>query len=230
MILAPVVTREVLPIESWVVPQLISTNGLGKWDWSRLDQLMSFVVAPSTLTSTSSLQLIALPRLRHPPHQDFKYASDFSKSADDHAPSQVVVAEHNKDAASGEYRIYVRRIIAHPNYNGNTFNNDWAILELESRIPFNAKVKPICLPKGSDSYYSRNAVATGWGTLYQNGPQPSHLQEVQLRVGGCGQYPSSYITPNMLCATSNGKDSCHGDSGGILFDKLTDMKLIKSEN
>ena len=36
------------------------------------------------------------------------------------------------------------------------------------------------------------------------------------RYSGCCHYRSHQITPNMLCASDEGKDACQGDSGGPL--------------
>ena len=36
------------------------------------------------------------------------------------------------------------------------------------------------------------------------------------RYSGCCYYRSHQITPNMLCASDQGKDACQGDSGGPL--------------
>jgi secreted trypsin-like serine protease len=56
-----------------------------------------------------------------------------------------------------------------------------------------------------------------------------HLKEVEVGYvsnidcvadcSTCDGYNSGEITENMMCASGPGKDACHGDSGGPLFDK-----------
>ena len=64
-------------------------------------------------------------------------------------------------------------------------------------------------------------MAIGWGTVnVSTGEMPEKLQHVgveTLRNEDCGYYDYDMITENMICAGSEGKDSCYGDSGGKLL-------------
>ena len=66
----------------------------------------------------------------------------------------------------------VARIILHPNYDRNTNNNDIALLELSSPVPFTAYIRPVCLA-ASDSVFNSgtNSWVTGWGTLKEGGEE-----------------------------------------------------------
>ncbi|CAL7950620.1 unnamed protein product [Xylocopa violacea] len=120
----------------------------------------------------------------------------------------------------------VRRVIVNRGYNPTTFENDLALLELESPIQFDVHIVPICMPEDGIDFTGRMATVTGWGRLKYNGGVPSVLQEVQVpiiknsvcqemfQIGG----HSKLILDSFLCAGyANGqKDSCEGDSGGPL--------------
>jgi len=138
----------------------------------------------------------------------------------------VVLGEHNVQNSNDGQQVY--RVCGkkeHPNYKSGTEDNDFAILTLCDKVTFTTAVSPVCLPPdSSDQYSNKEAIVSGWGTLYSNGPQPSVLQDVTVKTmsnsqctGSSTAYSSSDITSNMICAASPGKDSCQGDSGGPLI-------------
>ncbi|XP_015837473.1 serine protease filzig [Tribolium castaneum] len=120
----------------------------------------------------------------------------------------------------------VRRVIVHRKYDAATFENDLALLELESPVKFDAHIIPICLPRDGEDFTGRMATVTGWGRLKYGGGVPSVLQEVQVPIMEnhvCQEMfrtagHSKVILDSFLCAGyANGqKDSCEGDSGGPL--------------
>lgn len=59
----------------------------------------------------------------------------------------------------------VKRMIVHRDYNPNTFENDIALLELETGFEVQPHVIPICLPKESETYVGDVAHVAGWGKL-----------------------------------------------------------------
>ncbi|XP_050527110.1 serine protease filzig-like [Daktulosphaira vitifoliae] len=121
----------------------------------------------------------------------------------------------------------IKRVIVHRQYDAATFENDIALLELESPVSYDQHIVPICMPDEDDDFTGRMAVVTGWGRLKYGGGVPSILQEVQVPIlenqicqelfekGG----HSKTILNSFLCAGyANGqKDSCEGDSGGPLM-------------
>ena len=76
--------------------------------------------------------------------------------------------------------IHFSQFIDHPDYNDNTFDNDFAIIKLASPVTFSDRVSPICLPSTSTNYDNKVATVTGWGTLWSGGSQPNILQEVNV--------------------------------------------------
>ncbi|XP_032688295.1 serine protease filzig [Odontomachus brunneus] len=120
----------------------------------------------------------------------------------------------------------VRRVIVNRGYDPATFENDLALLELESPVQFDEHIVPICMPEEGIDFTGQTATVTGWGRLKYNGGVPSVLQEVQVPImenSMCQEMfqtagHSKLILDSFLCAGySNGqKDSCEGDSGGPL--------------
>jgi secreted trypsin-like serine protease len=149
---------------------------------------------------------------------DGSYASDL----------MVLVGEHNTTMPDGEYKIGVRKIIQHPDYNGATTDNDYSMLILKKDVRWSESAKPVCLPRKSPpSYENIKSTVTGWGTLNYGGELSDTLQEVEVTTmtnSACSSgtlYDPSWITDNMICAADDGKDACQGDSGGPLIAKET---------
>jgi hypothetical protein len=60
----------------------------------------------------------------------------------------------------------VKRVVVHRDYVERTFENDLAILELETPVEFKPYIVPICLPSTSDGdFVGQKAEVTGWGKL-----------------------------------------------------------------
>jgi len=125
----------------------------------------------------------------------------------------------------------VKKVYVHRGYVARTFDNDLALLELDSPVSFEEHILPICLPdpavaREEAHYTGRVATVTGWGRLRHGGPLPDKLHEVQLPIVPNKECQSWFretghkktIKPEFLCAgfKSGEKDSCEGDSGGPL--------------
>lgn len=120
-------------------------------------------------------------------------------------------------------------MVVHRDYNPETFENDIALLELESKFEVQPHVIPICLPEinSKEEYVGKIGHVAGWGKLSYGGPVPSILQVVKLPVIPNSQCQRMFLTAGhhkiirntFLCAGYNdgGKDSCEGDSGGPLM-------------
>ncbi|XP_041983315.1 serine protease filzig [Aricia agestis] len=120
----------------------------------------------------------------------------------------------------------VRRVIVHRQYDAATFENDLALLELDSPVKFDAHIIPICMPPDNADFKGLMATVTGWGRLKYAGGVPAVLQEVQVPVIENSACQEMFLTAghnkkilnSFICAGyANGqKDSCEGDSGGPL--------------
>uniref|UniRef100_A0A3B5BNQ2 Suppression of tumorigenicity 14 n=1 Tax=Stegastes partitus TaxID=144197 RepID=A0A3B5BNQ2_9TELE len=116
----------------------------------------------------------------------------------------------------------VKQVISHPNYNDYTFDNDIALMELESPVTYSDYIQPICLPAAQHDFPTGSTVwITGWGAKREGGFAASVLQKAQVRTinsAVCNKLMGGQITSRMLCAgvLSGGVDACQGDSGGPL--------------
>lgn len=130
----------------------------------------------------------------------------------------------------------VKRMIIHRDYNPSNFDNDIALLELESPFQLQPHVVPICLPEKNEDFIGQAAMVAGWGKLSFGGPVPNVLQIANLPVIGNKECQDMYhnsghmkiISDSFVCAgyPNGGKDSCEGDSGGPLQVKRNDSKWV----
>lgn len=130
----------------------------------------------------------------------------------------------------------VKRMIVHRDYNPSNFDNDIALLELETPFQVAPHVVPICLPERDEQFEGAQATVAGWGKLSFGGPVPSVLQVARLPVIGNRQCQEMYlnsghmklISDSFLCAgyPSGGHDSCEGDSGGPLQVQRPDGRWV----
>ncbi|RZF33359.1 hypothetical protein LSTR_LSTR007704 [Laodelphax striatellus] len=124
----------------------------------------------------------------------------------------------------------VRRVIVHRQYDPATFENDIALLELESPVQFDSHIVPICMPQDDDDFTGRMATVTGWGRLkygQYRGGVPNRKQEVHVPVmenAVCQEmfqtagHTKSILNSFVCAGYANGqRDSCEGDSGGPLM-------------
>ncbi|KAM9837660.1 transmembrane protease serine 9-like isoform 2-T2 [Aulostomus maculatus] len=116
----------------------------------------------------------------------------------------------------------VSQIIVHPDFNGITFVNDIALMELSSPVSFTDYISPICLADNSSHVHTSTLCwSTGWGVTGVFEPGSETLQEVEIPVIGnqqcsCSYSPNINITDSMICAGRESQGVCWGDSGGPL--------------
>ncbi|XP_037941498.1 trypsin-1-like [Teleopsis dalmanni] len=117
----------------------------------------------------------------------------------------------------------ISEIITHPKYSSRTYDNDIAIIKLDTPVEITELLHPVCMPTPGKSFKGETAIVAGWGALKVGGPTSDTLQEVMVPImsqDDCrkSRYGSTRITDNMLCAgfEAGQKDSCQGDSGGPL--------------
>ena len=65
----------------------------------------------------------------------------------------VVLGEHDVTQADGEQKVRVCSTIRHPDYNGNTVDNDFSILRLCNPVSFTRDISTACLPSSSSNNY-----------------------------------------------------------------------------
>ncbi|XP_013360895.1 PREDICTED: complement factor I isoform X2 [Chinchilla lanigera] len=118
----------------------------------------------------------------------------------------------------------VERVIVHEAYNGTTYQNDIALIEMKKH--FNQKECmfsnsiPACVPWSPFLFQPKDTcIISGWGREKGNQKVYSlRWGEVNL-LSNCSQfYPNRFYEKEMVCAgTADGSiDACKGDSGGPL--------------
>ncbi|XP_043975429.1 ST14 transmembrane serine protease matriptase a [Gambusia affinis] len=116
----------------------------------------------------------------------------------------------------------LKQIIPHPYYNPNTFDNDIALMELDTPIEYSDYIQPICLPTSDYKVPAgQNVWITGWGATREGGTAAKILQKASVRIinyNECNKLMGYRLTSRMLCAgvLTGGVDACQGDSGGPL--------------
>ena len=160
---------------------------------------------------------------------------------EDSVPSYVVIGKHSRlefGSEAGVEMIGVKKIILHPDHRdgfdwiNDHLLNDIVILKLKAasrhkpvKINFNSN-----LPNTGSAKQLR---VMGWGTLNYERDRPGELQIADVdyvpnsvcsrakgKIRPSSSYERSYrgyITNDMMCAASPGKDACSGDSGGPLI-------------
>lgn len=100
-------------------------------------------------------------------------------SSTDVARMTVNLGDHNIRSAYEVQHIVkrVKRVVRHRSFDPRTLYNDIALLTLESPIQYSRSVRPICLPTAAKNYGGQYGMVAGWGSLRENGPQPSTLQK-----------------------------------------------------
>merc|ERR1711860_259213 len=100
-------------------------------------------------------------------------------------------------------------------FSMSTLHSDIAILVLKKPIQYTSTVKPVCLPKGKQSYEDKLGTVVGWGLLRENGPRPTVLQQLTMKIWNNDKCKRTYgstapagIKDTMLCAGQKGTNWC----------------------
>ncbi|OQV21591.1 putative Ovochymase-2 [Hypsibius exemplaris] len=146
---------------------------------------------------------------------------------------------HTEESAK---TIDLINLILHPQYDHLSAapQYDFCLLQTSERLVFNSEtIAPVCLDSGAEDFVGQTCWATGWGSaparrhVVQPGLQRLQLDENPINTeannflhqipliinsqSACSATWASYITPQMICATTDRKSStCNNDSGGPL--------------
>ncbi|CAH0592701.1 unnamed protein product [Chrysodeixis includens] len=123
---------------------------------------------------------------------------------------------------------YVSRITTHFSFGngGHAYNNDIAVLRVNSNIEFNPYIFPAAIAGSMYNLPDNAEVWTaGWGATSFEGPVSTSLRHVQvwtINQSRCNTRYDGSLTANMLCAgwlDVGGRDACTNDNGGPLYHK-----------
>jgi len=76
---------------------------------------------------------------------------------------EVIFGTNDNSQQHSQGNIPIKKIILHADYNETTYDNDVAIIILESNIKFAKDVGPICLPGIKEIQVGQDLIMTGWG-------------------------------------------------------------------
>ncbi|KAL1400957.1 hypothetical protein pipiens_007006 [Culex pipiens pipiens] len=134
---------------------------------------------------------------------------------------------------SGGQLVPVKRVIQHPQYNPNTIDFDFALLELEQPVQLSEEFFAVELPEQDQEVEDGQLLqVSGWG--YTQNPSESNEALRATNVPAVSQeecresYGGYQITDRMICAgyQAGGKDACQGDSGGPLVEGKTLVGVV----
>lgn len=120
------------------------------------------------------------------------------------SPQQAFVGGHNISRDYTEIKR-IKKIIPHEDFDIFTFNNDIALLELETPLFYSSRVAPACLPSGTQQDFTDQlTLVAGWGRLSERSPTSQTLRSVVVPVWSQDEclmagYGSTRITENMMC-------------------------------
>ncbi|KAM5237888.1 complement factor D [Ctenodactylus gundi] len=136
---------------------------------------------------------------------------------------QVLLGGHSLSQPEPSKRRYnVSRAVPHPDSSPDTIDHDLVLLQLAEKAEQGPAVRPAPLQRqDSDVTPGTLCDVAGWGVVSHAGRRPDLLQHVSLRVldrATCNlrAHHDGAVTARMMCAESNRRDSCKGDSGGPL--------------
>ncbi|KFP02805.1 Coagulation factor X, partial [Calypte anna] len=117
----------------------------------------------------------------------------------------------------------VEKIIAHPEFDTQTFDKDIALLKLEEPITFSEDVVPACLPEehfANDVLMNQTyGIVSGFGIEHSGWMPVKRMKVLQIPYvdrDTCKLALRAPVTENMFCAgyDKDGRDACNGDGGG----------------
>jgi secreted trypsin-like serine protease len=128
-------------------------------------------------------------------------------------------------SSSVQFNVFKSKV--HENYNHQTFENDIALLMLESKIQFTTRVQAICLPQ-VEIMNQGMGTAVGFGSTDKTTDHSNVLREVEIPIVGhevCIDSDSDFFSKHLFstnfCAGQIGvsKGVCRGDSGSFIRER-----------
>lgn len=124
----------------------------------------------------------------------------------------------------------VEKIIPHSGYNEHTKDNDIALVRLDREIQFGTKMKPICLPFGSNRVpqprVNNNFTVTGW--FDGEKARTSHEEHTKLYSNAtlCSPGKNIVIDNSQICVVADEYNSCYGNLGSPLMKQYNVRRVV----
>ncbi|XP_053694647.1 trypsin 3A1-like [Sabethes cyaneus] len=120
--------------------------------------------------------------------------------------------------------VKVQSVTPHPQYNKETTDYDYSLLELAESIGYTRRIQKIALPETGEVLEDGSmCTISGWGDTRSFEESSQLLRAVNVPSVNQLKCKTAYassnpVTERMICAgyAAGGKDSCQGDSGGPL--------------
>ncbi|KXJ21946.1 chymotrypsinogen A [Exaiptasia diaphana] len=134
----------------------------------------------------------------------------------------ILVGAHERQKLTQHLKVhYAKEIYIHKSYHRRHLRADVALIHLQDSIALHKHVAAIPLPRQGDRVSpGTKCFVTGWGRTNAHSTTANVLQEADMTIGrstDCTHsFKSFYDDNTMLCAGSQGKGGCYGDSGGPL--------------
>ncbi|GAU92443.1 hypothetical protein RvY_04521-3 [Ramazzottius varieornatus] len=157
---------------------------------------------------------------------------------------EVWVGLHDRRTVNRKRQIMtVMKIFPNPSYTERynyvlpALNHDTCLLLLTQPLNYSSKVQPVCLAQLPEPPPGTPCFISGWGNVQEAeyGDNTDYtspvLREAVVNVATVNQcvnsdhYPG--LTPEMVCAGRDAKDTCQGDSGGPLVCRVPASNPIK---
>ncbi|PKU38899.1 coagulation factor x-like [Limosa lapponica baueri] len=158
----------------------------------------------------------------HPENEEIAEALSSHPEVTGEADSLPRMVDKDNEEPSRSMRR-VEKIIAHAEFDTETFDNDIALLKLEEPITFSEDVVPACLPEED---FAKNVlmnqtfgIVSGFGKSFELGQTVKRMKVLQIPYvdrNTCKLALRNRVTENMFCAgyDKDGEDVCQGDGGG----------------
>lgn len=141
-------------------------------------------------------------------------------------PTEIIVKLGKFDLSQryerGAMDSYVNEIIIHPDWKSHEqkYNGDVAVLVLESSVPINAFISPICLWSNDDNPKVNKGIVVGWGKSESGAAHENTPKQLEVTVKTneeCFLSDPRFAAISSLTTFCAGKNGMSGPCSGLLF-------------